>query len=88
MATFGVAKSWQILREPNVRAQNLQLKLKGRLKPFGAVVLLLLFFFNVLRYKNKSLEAAKGLLKTENVTDEVLYTYYATQKENREGVWR
>lgn len=32
--------------------------------------------------------AAKGLLKTENVTDAVLYTYYATQKENREGVWR
>ncbi|MCV2369023.1 hypothetical protein [Roseateles oligotrophus] len=32
--------------------------------------------------------ASKGLLKTENVTNEVLYTYYATQKENREGVWR
>jgi hypothetical protein len=32
--------------------------------------------------------AAAGLLKTENVTDEVLYTYFATQKENREGVWR
>ncbi|MCV2355933.1 glycosyltransferase [Paucibacter sp. B2R-40] len=32
--------------------------------------------------------ASKGLLKTENVTDEILYTYYATQKENREGVWR
>jgi hypothetical protein len=32
--------------------------------------------------------AAKGLLKTENVTDEILYTYFATQKENREGVWR
>ncbi|MBT9493251.1 MAG: hypothetical protein IV107_13120 [Paucibacter sp.] len=32
--------------------------------------------------------AAKGLLKTENVSDAVLYTYFATQKENREGVWR
>jgi polyferredoxin/tetratricopeptide (TPR) repeat protein len=41
LATFGVAKSWQILREPNVRAQNLQLKLKGRLKPFGALTLLM-----------------------------------------------
>lgn len=32
--------------------------------------------------------SASGLLQTENVTDAVLYTYYATQKENREGVWR
>lgn len=37
LTTFGVAKCWQLLTEPNVRAAHVQLKLKGRLKPAGAL---------------------------------------------------
>jgi ferredoxin/tetratricopeptide (TPR) repeat protein len=38
LATFGAAKCWQMLREPNVRAANFQLKLKGRVRIGGVVV--------------------------------------------------
>jgi polyferredoxin/tetratricopeptide (TPR) repeat protein len=40
LATFGFAKCWQMIREPNVRAANFQLKLKGRLKLAGGVTAL------------------------------------------------
>lgn len=40
LATFGVAKTWSMFREPNVRAQNLQLKLKGRMRPMGVLLAL------------------------------------------------
>lgn len=36
IATFGVWKLWGMLTQPNVRAQNLQLKLKGRVTAVGA----------------------------------------------------
>ncbi|MEK6700751.1 MAG: 4Fe-4S binding protein [Planctomycetota bacterium] len=38
IATWGLWKTWSILTLPNVRAQNVQLKLKGRVKPAGFVL--------------------------------------------------
>ena len=41
VVTFGVWKTFGLWRDPNVRAQNIQLKLKGRVRPAGWVWVLL-----------------------------------------------
>ncbi len=38
IVTWGLWKSWTLVTETNVRAQNVQLKLKGRVKPAGFVL--------------------------------------------------
>lgn len=39
IGTFLLVSAWGVLRKPNVRLQSHQLKLKGRIKPLGAVTL-------------------------------------------------